>query len=87
MKANDDVNGLPPLAEFPLLPRNSIERRDPAKRICGDCRFYQHGPNVGEGTCHGNPPGLMFTSKGPLAVRPAIALSDRACRFFEKETS
>jgi hypothetical protein len=52
---------------------------------CGECAFYRCNPgNFKEGTCYGNPPVVMFTQKGPLAVRAAVQCDDLGCRFHKK---
>ena len=66
---------------FPAIPGLA---KKPFK-TCGECAFYQPmGADVSGGVCHGNPPGIMFTERGPANIRPGVRVNERACRHWEE---
>lgn len=78
---SDEPN--PPIS-FPVLPSLRVNGARVDQERCGECVYFSPGQQLREGTCHGNPPVLVLTPKGPAAVRPAVRDRDFACRHFHK---
>ena len=74
----------PPI-QFPVLEGIHPAGPDegPNKPACKDCIFFQPDPqNPKDGNCHGEPPTVIFTPKGPGAIRPRVNARDTACHLF-----
>lgn len=82
MKDETPPGDPPSLVAFPSLP--GMGRNSHGFDTCGDCTYFQMSKIVGAGTCHGNPPVLAMSQTGPVAVRPAVGVNDRACRHLKR---
>jgi hypothetical protein len=52
---------------------------------CGTCFYCYEKPGLpeGAGECHGNPPAIVQTEKGPGSFYPMVMLNSLRCRHYQ----
>ena len=70
-----------------LAPKaGGIRSNHAARDTCGDCAYWQSVDikNMKAGACFGNPPMMILTPRGPMAIRASTGMDDLACRHFKR---
>ena len=63
-----------------------IHNNHTGRDTCGDCAYWQSVDikNMKAGACFGNPPMMILTPRGPMAIRASTGMDDLACRHFKR---